>query len=92
MISALLTKPRPFKNQQRSMANGISLTTNRTNFHESGEASPENFIGGVIRVCSGNSWFKCSSLWHPCRTGSFASQRIGMSEIVVVEVYEPRVG
>ena len=38
---------------------GISLTTKRTNFHEWGAASPENFIVGVIRVHSKNSWFKC---------------------------------
>jgi hypothetical protein len=28
------------------------LTTNRTNFHELGAASPENFILGFIRVYS----------------------------------------
>jgi hypothetical protein len=30
------------------MSNGISLTTNRTNFHEWGAASLENFLVGVI--------------------------------------------
>jgi hypothetical protein len=31
-----------------SMSHGISLTMNRSNFHEWGAASPENFIVGVI--------------------------------------------
>jgi hypothetical protein len=57
-ISVLLRKPRPFKEQQRSMTDGIFLTTNRTNFYEWGAASPENFIVGLIRVYSKNSWFK----------------------------------
>jgi hypothetical protein len=69
MISVLPGNPLPFKEQQRSMSNAISLTTNRTNFHEWGAASPENFIVGLIRVYSKNSWFKCSTLGHPSRTG-----------------------
>ena len=40
------------------------------NVHEWGVASPENFIVGMIRVYSGNSWFKCLALEHPSRTGS----------------------
>jgi hypothetical protein len=32
------------------------LTTNSTNFHEWGAASPENFIIGFIRVHSFYSW------------------------------------
>jgi phage protein U len=36
----------------------ISLTTNKTNFHEWGAASPGNFILGLIRVHSFYSWFK----------------------------------
>jgi len=32
---------------------GNFLTTNSTNFHEWGAASPENFIVGFIRVYSG---------------------------------------
>ena len=28
----------------------FSLTTNKTNFHEWGAASPENFVFGLIRV------------------------------------------
>ncbi len=47
------------------------LTTNKTNFHEWEAASLENFTVGVIRVYSENSWFKCSALGHPIRTGSF---------------------
>jgi hypothetical protein len=31
---------------------GLSLTTNSTNFHEWGAASPENFVIGLIRVHS----------------------------------------
>jgi hypothetical protein len=30
------------------------------------------FVFGLIRVDSENSWFKCSPLGHPGRTGSFA--------------------
>jgi len=39
----------------------ISSTTNKTNFHEWGAASPGNFIVGFIRVHSFYSWFKCST-------------------------------
>jgi hypothetical protein len=35
---------------------GNFLTTNSTNFHEWGAASPENFIIGFIRVHSFYSW------------------------------------
>jgi hypothetical protein len=49
------------------MSDGISLTTNRTNFHEWGAASLEMFVFGLIRVDSKNLWFKCSSLGHPSR-------------------------
>jgi hypothetical protein len=54
------------------MIDGIISTTNRTNFHEWGAASPEMFVFGLIRVDSENSWFKCSPIGHPGRTGSFA--------------------
>ena len=37
---------------------GLSLSTNSTNFHEWGAASPENFVFGLIRVHSVTSWFK----------------------------------
>jgi hypothetical protein len=37
------------------------LTTNKTSFHEWGAASLENFIASIIRVHSGNSWFKCAA-------------------------------
>jgi hypothetical protein len=47
------------------------LTTNRTNFHEWGAGSAEMFVFGFIRVDSENSWFRCPSLGHPGRTGSF---------------------
>ena len=50
---------------------GLSLSTNSTNFHEWGAASPENFVFGLIRVHSVNSRFKCSVPEHPGRTGSF---------------------
>jgi hypothetical protein len=53
------------------MSNEISLTTKRTNFHEGGAASLENFLVGMIRVHSKNSWFKCLALGYPSRTGSF---------------------
>jgi hypothetical protein len=52
------------------MSHGISLTTKKTNFHEWGAASLENFIDGVIRVHSKNSWFKCLALGHPNWTSS----------------------
>jgi hypothetical protein len=39
----------------------ISSTTNKTNFHEWGAASPGNFILGFIRVHSFYSWFKTST-------------------------------
>jgi hypothetical protein len=34
-----------------------SSTTNGTNIHEWGAASPENFLAGIIRVHSRYSWF-----------------------------------
>jgi hypothetical protein len=40
------------------MTKGDLLTTNRTNFHEWGAASPENLLVGFIRVHSGYSWLK----------------------------------
>ncbi len=48
-----------------------SSESNKTNFQELGAASPENFIFGLIRVYSLNSWCKYPSLGHPSRTGSF---------------------
>ena len=39
------------------------------NFHEWGVASTENLLVGMIRVYSGNSWFKCLALGHPTKTG-----------------------
>jgi hypothetical protein len=49
-----------------------SSESNRTNLHEGGAASPEDFVFGLIRVDSENSWFKCSPLGHPGTAGSFA--------------------
>jgi hypothetical protein len=57
------------------------FTTNRTNFHEWGAASPENFIFDMIRVYSKNSWFKCAVLGHPIRIGSLIFYELKMSEI-----------
>ena len=48
----------------------MSLTTNSSNFHKWGAASPEILIVGLIRVYSLNSWFKFSVRGHPSRTGS----------------------
>jgi len=45
-------KTRPFTEKQASTTDGIFLTTNVTSFHESGAASPKNFIVGFIRVHS----------------------------------------
>jgi hypothetical protein len=70
MIPVLPGKTRPFTEQQASTTDGIFLTSNGTNFHESGAASPKNFIVGFIRVHSFYSWFKCSALGLPGRTGS----------------------
>jgi hypothetical protein len=50
---------------KRSIAleiNGISSYRNRTNFHEWGAASPENFFVGFIRVYLRTSWFKYAAL------------------------------
>lgn len=47
MISVLPRKPSPFKGQQRSTINGISLTTNSTSFHEWGGASPQVLLVGI---------------------------------------------
>ena len=52
----------------------FSLTTNSTNCHEWGAASPENVVFRLMRVYSVNSWFKCSVPEHPGRTGSFVFQ------------------
>ena len=52
MIPVWPKMPRPFTDQQRSMSDGISLTTNKTNFREWGAASPEDFIVPFIRVHS----------------------------------------
>ena len=71
MIPILPGKLRPFKDQERSVTNGIYLTANGTNFHEWAAALPENFIGVLIRADSENSWFKYSLLGHSSRKGSF---------------------
>ena len=39
-----------------------SSSANRSNFHERGAASPENFIIGFIRVYLRIAWFKCAAL------------------------------
>jgi hypothetical protein len=44
---------------------GNSLTTNSTNLHEWGAASPENFLAGIIRVHACYSWIKSSVFGHP---------------------------
>ena len=49
---------------------GLSLSTNSTNFHEWGAASPENFVFGLMRVHSVVVQ-KCSVPEYPSRTGSF---------------------
>ena len=43
MTAVLPGKPRPFKDQQRSMSDGVFLTTNRMNFHEWGSGFAGEF-------------------------------------------------
>jgi hypothetical protein len=54
---------------------------NQARIHEWGAASLENFIFGMIRVYSKNSWFKCAVLGHPIRIGSLIFYELKMSEI-----------
>ena len=61
----------------------MDLTTNRTNFHERGEALPGILLLGLIRGISGSN---AQRIGHPSRTGSFAIlNRMGGNAVVIAE-------
>jgi hypothetical protein len=61
----------------------MDLTTNRTNFHEWGEALPGILLLGLIRGISGSN---AQRIGHPSRTGSFVIlNRMGGNAVVIAE-------
>jgi hypothetical protein len=59
---------------------GLSLSTNSTNFHELGAASPGNFLSGLIRVHSVNSWLKNVQRHWLCSACLRAEEDLGFPE------------